>query len=430
MIFGFYLCHTTFLYPLYFTVFSTRISSPYGEVEMNFVILKKTSLNTVLSKNMRKGVIILFILLGAVTSTIASPTDSLRTESKEGKTYVIHRVEPGQTLYAVMRKYKTTIQALKDANPGMNEGLVTGQMVRVPRAAKSEKVVESPKKIEKAEEKIIISPQKPVEESPKKPEKIEKKIVIDTQKPVVESPKKIEKAEEKIVIAPQKPVEENPKKVENVEESPKKLEEVKEIPKKTEKAEIIVSKNGLHKVEAGQSLYGIAVKYGVLMTDIRRWNNLAADQLRSGQELVVSEQAYHDSLKNVNKDSAKIADLKPNTDKTLLPTPVPALPENANLPEPKIANTGKRIIESGMAEVIDAADNSTKYLALHRTAPVGSLIQVKNLGNNQSIWVKVIGKLPSISANDRIIIKISARAQEKLSPNGKRFLSEISYLGE
>jgi LysM repeat protein len=187
---------------------------------------------------------------------------------------------------------------------------------------------------------------------------------------------------------------------------------------------------GVHRVEGGQSLYGIAVKHGVLMADIRRWNGLTSDQLRSGQELIVSEHTYQDYLKKNKLDSVKLTEVKKANPEKMPPPPHAEDLTNADLPEPKIANTGKRILETGVAEVLDGMDINNKYLALHRTAPVGSLIQVKNVNNSQSVWVKVIGKLPDISANNRIIIKLSARAQEKLSPGGRQFIAEISYLSQ
>jgi LysM repeat protein len=373
---------------------------------------------------MKKNIITtaLFFVLGLTFSvqvlayTPLSP-DSLRTETKDGQGFVLHKVDAGQTLYAVMRKYKTTIQALKDANPGMKDNLVTGQIIRVPKQAKT--TAKQPE--------IVKKPAPKVEEKPKI--EVEEKIVIkptpspvkekEPEKPVV----KVEPVEEKIVIAaPKAPVVEKEKK--DV-ETPEKTEPQPNL------TPIVVSKTGLHRVEAGQSLYGIAVKYGVLMSDVRRWNDLSADQLRTGQDLIVSDAAYRDALRKGKIDSVKVADNKPKiADKPTVPPPPPIPSENSNLPDPKIINTGKRIIENGMAEVIDVADNSNKYLALHRTAAIGSLVQVKNASNNQTVWVKVIGKLPNISANDRIIIKVSARAYEKLSPNGRRFLSEISYSSE
>ncbi len=358
--------------------------------------------------------IFLFFLLSLVLSVRGlaykplSP-DSLRTETKDGQRFTIHKVDAGQTLYAVMRKYKTTLQALKDANPGMKDNLTTGQVIKVPSQSKAvlkpaELVKKTTPKVEEKtkveeEEKITIRPEpSPAKEKTvSKPEPVEEKIVIATKIPVVEK--------EKIEITTKTDTQPSP------------------IP-------VIISKTGFHRVEVGQSLYGIAVKYGVMMIDVRRWNNLSTDQLRSGQDLIVSENAYKESLRKTKSDSAKITEIKPAIFEKPLPPPPPIPSENSGLPDPKIINTGKRIIENGMAEVIDVADNSNKYLALHRTAAIGTLVQIKNVSNNQTAWVKVIGKLPNISANDRIIIKVSARAYEKLSPNGRRFLSEISYSNE
>ncbi|RDB07665.1 LysM peptidoglycan-binding domain-containing protein [Runella aurantiaca] len=338
------------------------------------------------------------------TPSRSSLPDSTGSETKNGQSFVIHKVDPGQTLYAVMRKYKTTLKAIKDANPGMKDNLITGQVLRVPSQARSSAPKTATKEPEKAPEKDKL-----VLDYEIKP-KTESTVTIKSEedKPKPETPKVEEEAKPAEVAAEKKPEDvNNPKPV------------------------ATVSKTGLHKVEGGQSLYGIAVKYGVLMADIRRWNGLTSDQLRSGQELIIAEQAFQEYLKKNKLDSVKLADAKKsNAEKPPVPVVRPEDPTNSNLPEPKIANTGKRILETGVAEVLEGMDSNNKYLALHRTAPVGSLIQVKNMNNSQSIWVKVIGKLPDISANNRIIIKLSARAQEKLSPGGRQFIAEISYLAQ
>jgi hypothetical protein len=89
---------------------------------------------------------------------------------------------------------------------------------------------------------------------------------------------------------------------------------------------------------------------------------------------------------------------------------------------------GRRISSSGIAEEIEGSDNSGKYLALHRSAPIGSLVQVRNAFNNQSVWVKVVGRLPDTGVNDKILIKLSSQAFTKLSPNDQRFRADVSYI--
>ncbi|MEY4955354.1 MAG: hypothetical protein RI981_1439, partial [Bacteroidota bacterium] len=89
-------------------------------------------------------------------------------------------------------------------------------------------------------------------------------------------------------------------------------------------------------------------------------------------------------------------------------------------------NGMRKTIETGMAELIDVPDNSGKYLALHKSAPIGTLVLVKNLANGQSIWVKVIGRLPN--TDSKLIIKLSPKAFERLNAVDKRIRAEISYL--
>jgi LysM repeat protein len=375
------------------------------------------SLNYLL-KRMTSKVIILFlsVMLSAqitrANGSFVANLDTTKTTVKRTPTkYISHTVESGQTLYAVMRLYKTTIQALKAANPGMNENLKTGQIVRVPVGgsavvAKSTTTTPPPPK---KQERVVVT----YEEIPTIKPKEEPK---PTPPPAPKKEPVVEPVVEKIVIKPTEKI----------------AEEKKEEPKKEEKPAPVLppAKAGYHRVEAKQSLYSIAVKHGVLMTDLRRWNNLSNDQLRAGQEIIISEQSYQDYLRKNKTDSVRLVDSRKNTpEKSTLPPPIEDN-TNSNLPEPKITNLGKRTVEVGIAEVIDVADAGNKYLALHRTAAVGSLVQVKNVNNSQSIWVKVIGKLPDIDVNKRIIIKLSARAYDKLSPTSRQFRAEISYLTE
>lgn len=276
--------------------------------------------------------------------------DSVGTETVNGKVYILHKVNPGQTMYAVMRRYKTTIQAIKDANPGINDQLRSDQVIRVPYVAPQGK-----KQVAKEE----VKEQKPREE----------KVAATTP--------------EKATPAP----------------------------------------SGIHKVEAGQTLYSIAVKNGVLMADIRRWNNMTSDNVMLGQELIVSESAYlarrpsEVVANNDVSDSARAKAAVPEKVVKPVEAPVPTMPM-----------AGKKMRESGLAEMIETDESTSKFLALHRTAPIGTLVQVKNEYNQQTLWVKVIGRIPNTSVNEDIVIKLSARAFERLSPDTRRFRAEISYI--
>jgi len=181
-----------------------------------------------------------------------------------------------------------------------------------------------------------------------------------------------------------------------------------------------------HVVGPGQTLFGVATKFKVTLAELRKWNNLNNDKLEVGQVLIVDAKEY---------ERAKAANQLPKDNELIKINPETNQPEpykDADVkPSTEVAKTAsgyKKVIQTGLAELIDVEDKSGKYLALHRTAPVGTLINVKNFSNGQTIWVKVIGKLPPGAANDKVIIKLSPKAFEKLNPIDNRIRAELSYM--
>lgn len=168
---------------------------------------------------------------------------------------------------------------------------------------------------------------------------------------------------------------------------------------------------GIHMVTAKQSLLTVANMYKVTMAEIRKWNNLTSDVLKEGQRLVVAAPSTTTPIDKSAQLPTK------GTEEPKAPT---AAAEQTD------ANGMRKTIETGMAELIDVPDNSGKYLALHKSAPIGTLVLVKNLANGQSIWVKVIGRLPN--TDSKLIIKLSPKAFERLNAVDKRIRAEISYL--
>ena len=184
----------------------------------------------------------------------------------------------------------------------------------------------------------------------------------------------------------------------------KPLEKV--VAKKQE--EIKPTETGIHVVSAKQSLLTIANLHKVTMADIRKWNNLTSDILKEGQRLLV------EAPKNLVIDKSTLLGSKSDKGVEELKS------------DSKESDGLKKTIETGIAELIEVPDNSGKYLALHKSAPIGTLVLVKNLANNQSIWVKVIGRLPN--SDGKLIIKLSPKAFERLNAVDKRIRAEISYL--
>ncbi|MHA8102302.1 LysM peptidoglycan-binding domain-containing protein [Aquirufa nivalisilvae] len=193
------------------------------------------------------------------------------------------------------------------------------------------------------------------------------------------------------------------------------------------------SDKGIHIVARRQGLLTIANMHQVTMAQIRKWNNLTSDRLQEGQRLIIAEPSAATSIDKSsllpNKTEKAPASTEAKIDMTL-----PAAKENAAAATSTNPSEGgsttqegiRKTIETGIAELIDVPDNSGKYLALHKSAPIGTLVLVKNLANNQSIWVKVIGRLPN--TDNKVIIKLSPKAFERLNAVDKRIRTEISYL--
>src|SRR6185369_9929840 len=62
----------------------------------------------------------------------ATPVDSLRLETINGKQFIIHQVDPKETLYSISRKYGVAVALIREENPAVDAGLAIGQLVKVP----------------------------------------------------------------------------------------------------------------------------------------------------------------------------------------------------------------------------------------------------------------------------------------------------------
>jgi LysM repeat protein len=323
-----------------------------------------------------KYIVYLAILAGFLTGAESArangvmPVDSIGFEKVGGKIYVLHKVNQGQTMFAVVRQYGTTIQSLREANPGISDNVQLGQTLRVPYTPKVSKKEPKKEEVKKVEEKVAVKDSNPLPPPP---------ATTTTTAPPT--------ADAKVSVAP----------------------------------------NGIHKVEAGQTLYRVAVKYGVLMADIRKWNNLKDDSLTEGQELIVSEKGADKSKPVVPEPKKVVTNVVKDSVRAKAAVAEKVMKPVEEVAPPKVV-TGKRKSESGLAEVIETDESTSKFLALHRSAPIGALVEVLNEYNQEKIIVRVIGRIPETSVNDDIIIKLSSRAFEKVSPNSKRFRAVINYL--
>jgi LysM repeat protein len=74
--------------------------------------------------------------------------DSIGTKKSQGRIFIIHKVDKGQGLFAISKRYNTTIDAIKKANSNQDlDNLMLGQEILVPHNVLSAKPYEVKKEI-------------------------------------------------------------------------------------------------------------------------------------------------------------------------------------------------------------------------------------------------------------------------------------------
>jgi len=202
----------------------------------------------------------------------------------------------------------------------------------------------------------------------------------------------------------------------------------------------ITPRNGLtHTVKPGETLYSISKSYEVKVEDLQEWNKLEDNYIQLGQVLVIKPS---EPKKPVEEPAVVLEEEKPSDEpvvEEVKPTePVkdisdqvqPIFVKRREMGKQRIVretNGYKEITENGLAMVIEDSKETRKFLALHRSAPVGTILQVRNEMNNLRVFVRVIGKLPDTGNNDKVLIKISRAAYTKLGGVNQRFPVVVNY---
>ena len=83
---------------------------------------------------------------------------------------------------------------------------------------------------------------------------------------------------------------------------------------------------------------------------------------------------------------------------------------------------------SGVAYWQKNTKSISELYALHRYAPVNSIIAVNNPMKNRTVYVKVIGRLPESVYSSNVVVVLSPKAATMLGAKDARFFVKVSYL--
>ncbi len=237
----------------------------------------------------------------------------------------------------------------------------------------------------------------------------------------------------------------------------------------------------VYKLSAGETAYAVSRKYGINFKDLSVANSgLNMDQLKAGQEILVpTGRTANTSTANSNISKVETAPREEvvQPKEAVIEAPVVAVPKTPvveTVPEkteivatttetttqqtpalstgdleetPATVNNDKSKSfaqiyggyldgehvsksEKGVATWIESAGiepSGDRFYALHNSAPIGSVVKVRNMMNNRTIYAKVIGTLSESEVQEKVMIKLSAGAAERLNVLDNRFVSEITY---
>jgi LysM repeat protein len=356
------------------------------------------------------------LLIIAVSFLNPQVRDSLGIETINGKVFVIHKVAEKETLYGISRRYGAPIDAVMQYNPTASSGLEIGQILKIPYTPKTS-VSKVPTTTNTgtthvvAEKETLFSIAKAYG------------ITVDELKQWNNLTTNALSLGQELIVKKRSTAGVN-----NTTQ-----------PNTTINTSVTGKKGSTHTVMAKETMFSISKQYGITIQQLKDWNNIQGNEISIDQVLYVAPPDDAVATKQNTTVNQPVAEVKQNSNQVNTPVadvkkadPQPVKEVKTPPREPTITISeavrgSDEILESGIAELIEGTDGNRKYLALHRTAPVGTILKVKNEMNNREVFVRVMGKLPDTGLKDKLIIKISKSAYDRLGAIDQRFRVQLTY---
>ena len=218
-----------------------------------------------------------------------------------------------------------------------------------------------------------------------------------------------------------------------------------------------------------EGLYRVSLKNnGVLMANLRKWNNLNTDNISVGQRLIVgyvtspelasykpaaapvreqavAEEKPQPQAQPVQTETAKKPDPEPvrsqptqtaSTASTSAVRPQQAVVRDGNggyfksqfEQQSKTSGKGKESMATSGIFKTASGWQDAKYYALIDGVEPGTIIQVVNPQNNKAIYAKVLGAMSGISQNKGLDLRVSNAAANVLEiSDTEKFVVSVKY---
>jgi LysM repeat protein len=179
-----------------------------------------------------------------------------------------------------------------------------------------------------------------------------------------------------------------------------------------------------YKVSAGETLYSIAKRFNTTVEDITKLNDLSNTTVKPGQILQVKSNTV-DAAPPVQQVAPVVVNHPvAKRDSTAYVSTQDS--SNAHINPNRFGLYEKS--EKGVATWIDDTSlDPNKKLALHRTAPIGTVIKITNPMTNRSTFAKVVGRITDNESTKDVIIVMTKNVAESIGALDKRVRVNITY---
>jgi LysM repeat protein len=337
--------------------------------------------------------------------------DSIGVETVNGKVFVIHRVEEKETLYAISRRYGSSVDLIRQYNASAATGLEVGQILKIPYTPKATSSGGAGLVHKVTPKETLFS--------------ISKIYGVSTD----ELKQWNNLTDNSLTVGQELVI--------------RKKNTTASIAQSAQQSPVSINKKGTHIVAEKETMYAITRQYGITVDQLKEWNNLPGNELKIGQVLNVSPPEQVSQLKKepVNTAASSTTTTSTSSAQTSQQTNTiqkaevkkePVKQEVSTVQEQTIrisesVKNGDEIVQAGLAELIEGTEGNRKYLALHRTAPIGTILKIRNEMNNREVFVRVMGKLPDTALTDKVIIRVSKSAYDRLGAIDPKFRVEVTY---
>lgn len=172
-----------------------------------------------------------------------------------------------------------------------------------------------------------------------------------------------------------------------------------------------------YKVSKSETLYAISKRFAISVDDIKKINNLTSESLREGQILKIPNHS--------------LPKPEPKLEAQVLPEIPQEIKEHQTIDDSMFKPNKYGIREKkerGVGVWMESlkGDGQTS-LALHKTAPIGTILKITNPMNRSVTFAKVVGKFGDNEDTQDAIVVLSKSVATSIGVLDRKFQVEITY---